>query len=49
MQETIIGRTVPKTLNQPEKTLELTVNGQAQSVVATPIRRFCMCFAASCT
>ena len=35
MQETIIGRTVQKTLNQPEKTLKLTVNGQEHSVVAT--------------
>jgi nicotinate dehydrogenase subunit A len=35
MQDTIIGRTVQKTLNQPEKTLKLTVNGQARSVVAT--------------
>ena len=35
MQETIIGRTVQKTLNQPEKTLKLTVNGKEHSVVAT--------------
>ena len=35
MQETIIGRTVQKTLNQPEKTLKLTVNSQEHSVVAT--------------
>jgi nicotinate dehydrogenase subunit A len=35
MQETIIGRTVQKTLNQPEKTLKLAVNNQEQSVVAT--------------
>src|SRR5712691_9922547 len=35
MQETIIGRTVQKTLNQTEKTLKLTVNGQPHSVVAT--------------
>ena len=35
MPETILGRTVAKTLNQPEKNLELTVNGQAQTVVAT--------------
>ena len=36
MQETIIGRMVEKTLNQPEKNLELTVNGEAHSVVASP-------------
>jgi aerobic-type carbon monoxide dehydrogenase small subunit (CoxS/CutS family) len=35
MQETIIARTVQKTLNQPEKTLKLTVNSQEHSVVAT--------------
>jgi aerobic-type carbon monoxide dehydrogenase small subunit (CoxS/CutS family) len=35
MQETIIGRTVQKTLNQPEKSLKLTVNSQERSVVAT--------------
>jgi nicotinate dehydrogenase subunit A len=35
MPETILGRAVAKTLNQPEKNLELTVNGQAQTVVAT--------------
>lgn len=36
MQETIIGRTVQKTLNQPEKALQLTVNNQMHSIVATP-------------
>ena len=36
MQETIIGRTVQKTLHQPEKTMKLTVNSQERSVVATP-------------
>jgi nicotinate dehydrogenase subunit A len=36
MQETIIGRTVQKTLNQPEKTLQLTVNSQMHSIVSTP-------------
>src|SRR5712692_4833501 len=35
MRETIIGRTVEKTLNQPEKTLKLTVNSRERSVVAT--------------
>jgi nicotinate dehydrogenase subunit A len=35
MRETILGRMVVKTLNQPEKSLELTVNGRAQTVVAT--------------
>src|SRR5438477_381959 len=35
MQETIIGRTVQKTLNQPESTLKLSVNGRERSVVAT--------------
>ena len=35
MQETIIGRTVQKTLNQPEKTLKFTVNGEERTVVAT--------------
>lgn len=35
MQKTIIASTVRKTLNQPEKTLKLTVNNQAHSVVAT--------------
>jgi nicotinate dehydrogenase subunit A len=36
MKETIIGRAVQKTFNQPEKTLRMTVNGQEQNVVATP-------------
>jgi aerobic-type carbon monoxide dehydrogenase small subunit (CoxS/CutS family) len=36
MQETIIGRTVQKTLTEPEKTMKLTVNGKEQSVTATP-------------
>ncbi len=36
MRETVLGRMVVKTLNQPEKSLELTVNGRAQTVVATP-------------
>ena len=36
MQQTIISRTVEKTLNQTERTLKLTVNGQEHSVVATP-------------
>src|SRR5262245_57397628 len=35
MQQNIIGRTVEKTLKQPERTLKLTVNGQERSVVAT--------------
>jgi nicotinate dehydrogenase subunit A len=35
MAEEIVGRMVQKSLNQPEKTLKLTVNGQEQSVVAT--------------
>jgi nicotinate dehydrogenase subunit A len=35
MQETIIERTVRKTLNQTEKTLKLTVNNQEHSVMAT--------------
>jgi nicotinate dehydrogenase subunit A len=34
MQETIIARMAQKTLNQPERTLKLTVNGQEHSVVA---------------
>ncbi len=34
MQQTIIGRTVEKTLTEPEKTLKLTVNSQERSVVA---------------
>jgi len=36
MPEKIVGRMVLKTLNQPEKTLTLTVNSQKKSVVATP-------------
>src|SRR2546421_7668294 len=36
MQETIIARTVQKTLNQSEKTVKLTINGHEQSVMATP-------------
>src|SRR5487761_519073 len=36
MKDTIMGRAVEKTLNQPEKTLRFTVNSQEQSVVVTP-------------
>ena len=36
MRETIIARAVQKTVAQAEKGLNLTVNGQAQTVVATP-------------
>lgn len=36
MKDTIMGRAVEKTLNQPEKTLRLIVNSQEQNVVATP-------------
>src|SRR5690349_24473161 len=36
MQETVIGRTVQKTLQQPEKNLKLTVNSQERSVIAAP-------------
>jgi nicotinate dehydrogenase subunit A len=36
MTDTIIRRTVQKTLNQSEKSLKLTVNSKEQSVVATP-------------
>jgi nicotinate dehydrogenase subunit A len=32
---TVIGRTVERTLKQPEKSLKLTVNGQERNVVAT--------------
>jgi nicotinate dehydrogenase subunit A len=35
MKDTIIRRMAQKTLNQAEKALKLTVNGQEQSVVAT--------------
>ena len=35
MQDTIIGRTVQKTLDEQETTLNLTVNGEMHSVVAT--------------
>ena len=35
MKDTIIGRAVQKTLNQPAKALRLTVNGQEHNVVAT--------------
>ena len=34
MQQTIIARTVQRTLSQPERTLKLNVNGREQSVVA---------------
>jgi len=36
MPDTIIARTVQKTLRQPEKSLKLTVNNQEQTVVAAP-------------
>src|ERR1700758_377895 len=36
MRETIIARAVQKTVVQAEKGLNLTVNGQAQTVVTTP-------------
>src|SRR5271168_1808509 len=36
MQQAIIGLAVEKTVNQPEKNLELTVNGEARSVLASP-------------
>ena len=36
MPQNIIGRTVERTLKQPEKTLKLTVNGQQRSVVSPP-------------
>ena len=36
MTDTIIRRTVQKTANQPDKTLQLTVNGREQSIVAAP-------------
>jgi nicotinate dehydrogenase subunit A len=36
MQEAMIGLMVEKTVNQPERNLELTVNGEAHSVVASP-------------
>ena len=36
MQQTYIGRTADKTLQQSEKTLKLNVNGQDRSVSATP-------------
>ena len=36
MKDTIMGRAVEKTLNQPEKTLRLIVNSQERNVVATP-------------
>ena len=49
MKDNAIARAVGKTLSQPEKNLELTVNGQEQNVVATrQIRPFCMCCAANC-
>ncbi len=35
MQETVIGRIAQKTVNQPARTLTLTVNGRQHSVVAT--------------
>jgi nicotinate dehydrogenase subunit A len=34
MQQTIIGRTVQKTLSQPEKPLQLNVNGETRMVIA---------------
>jgi nicotinate dehydrogenase subunit A len=36
MQQTIIARTVQKTLKQTEKALKLTVNGQEHTVTALP-------------
>jgi len=36
MKDQIIARAVQKTLNQPEKTLKLTVNSQEHNVLAAP-------------
>jgi nicotinate dehydrogenase subunit A len=36
MQEAMIGLMVEKTVNQPERNLELTVNGEAHSVAVSP-------------
>jgi nicotinate dehydrogenase subunit A len=36
MQQTIIARTVEKTLSETEKTIKLTVNGEEHSVVTAP-------------